>query len=529
MKVQTRLFILVGILTLFLAIVGILGLSAARNANAGLDTVYNDRVLPLDQLKKISDMYAVNIVDTCHKVRNGNLDWNDGFKNISEAKKIIEENWRVYIGTSLVEQEKALIRELEPLFRRADSALAVALNIMKNRNSADITRFTVSEMYPAIDPVTDKIDQLIKVQLLVAKDEYTKSEALYIRNRTISIAVILFAIFVSVAIALMIVRNLLRQLGGEPSDVVAIAKHLAEGDLTARVAVRKGDSSSALYAMKNMNEGLKKMISDVVAGSQSLVQTIQEISAGNENLSQRTAEQASSLEEVASIIEQSVASIRQNAENSIKANEFSTKTLQIAEEGGRVVNDAVAAINEINESSKKIEQIITVINEISFQTNLLALNAAVEAARAGEQGRGFAVVAGEVRNLAQRSGGAAKEIDKLIKSTMQKVDRGTSLANHSGEALKDIISSVRDVGKLVSEISAGNEEQKQGSAQINIAISELDSMTQQNAGLVEENAAASEGMSNQAQDLLLLMKKFKIEHEKKSAPADGITIAVSGN
>jgi methyl-accepting chemotaxis protein len=184
----------------------------------------------------------------------------------------------------------------------------------------------------------------------------------------------------------------------------------------------------------------------------------------------------------------------------------------LAEEGGRVVYEAVNAINEINDASKKIESIISVINEISFQTNLLALNAAVEAARAGEQGRGFAVVAGEVRNLAQRSGSAAKEIGELIKSTIVKVDKGTSLSNKSGEALKEIIESVKNVGRLVSEINAASEEQKQGAQQINVAISELDSMTQQNAGLVEETASASEEMSNQAQELLATMEKFKIRN-----------------
>lgn len=181
-----------------------------------------------------------------------------------------------------------------------------------------------------------------------------------------------------------------------------------------------------------------------------------------------------------------------------------------------MVYEAVSAINDISESSKKIEDIINVINEISFQTNLLALNAAVEAARAGEQGRGFAVVAGEVRNLAQRSGTAAKEIAELIKDSRGKVEKGTDLANKSGEALKMIVDSVRSVGKYVSEIAAASEEQRQGVSQINVAVEELDSMTQQNAGFVEETASASEEMSNQAQELLAMMEKFKIREELKT-------------
>ncbi|MGL4369777.1 MAG: methyl-accepting chemotaxis protein, partial [Spirochaetota bacterium] len=261
---------------------------------------------------------------------------------------------------------------------------------------------------------------------------------------------------------------------------------------------------------------LEKMVADIIVGSQNLVQAIQEISAGNENLSQRTSEQASSLEEVASTIEETSAAINQNADNAKSADTLSSKTSVLAEEGGRVVAEAVSAINEINEASKKIEDITSVINDIAFQTNLLALNAAVEAARAGEQGRGFAVVSGEVRNLAQRCGNAAKEIGELIKTTIVKVEKGTALSNKSGESLKEIIVSVKGVGRLVSEINAASDEQKQGSAQINIAISELDSMTQQNAGLVEETASASEEISNQAQDLLGTMERFKIRSQVKN-------------
>jgi len=277
--------------------------------------------------------------------------------------------------------------------------------------------------------------------------------------------------------------------------------------------VNDNDTSSSLAAMKKMVTGFEKMVADIVVGSQNLVQAIQEISAGNENLSQRTSEQASALEEVAATIEETSAAINQNAENAKQANDIAVNAVALAEDGGRVVGEAVSAINEINDASKRIEAIISVINEIAFQTNLLALNAAVEAARAGEQGRGFAVVAGEVRNLAQRSGSAAKEIGELIKTTVIKVDKGTALANKSGDALKEIIGSVKNVGRLVSEIHAASEEQKQGASQINTAIAELDSATQQNAGLVEETASASEEIANQAQDLLSTMERFKIRKD----------------
>ncbi len=291
-----------------------------------------------------------------------------------------------------------------------------------------------------------------------------------------------------------------------------VINDMAQGDLRGRYTGTITDDEIGDMA-KAVNESMnqfEKLISELVLSAQNLSQAVQEIASGNENLSQRTSEQASSLEEIASTIEEATATIRQNADNAMEANKMSTTTSHLASQGGQIVVDSVNSINEINESSRKIEEIISVINEIAFQTNLLALNAAVEAARAGEQGRGFAVVAGEVRNLAQRAGTAAKEISVLIQSSVEKIENGTQLVNQSGEALREIIESVNRVGTLISEISAASEEQKQGLDQINIAVMELDNMTQQNSALVEETASASEEMANQAQEMLSMVEKFKI-------------------
>ncbi|HQF08329.1 MAG TPA: methyl-accepting chemotaxis protein, partial [Spirochaetota bacterium] len=235
----------------------------------------------------------------------------------------------------------------------------------------------------------------------------------------------------------------------------------------------------------------------------------------NQNLSQRTSEQASSLEEIASTIEEATATINQNAENAGRARELTETGSVKALEGNRVAVDAVNAIVEMNESSKKVADIISTINEIAFQTNLLALNAAVEAARAGEQGRGFAVVAGEVRNLAQRSGNAAKEIEGLIRDALGKVEKSTELVNRTGISLTEITEAAKTSAQIINEIAAASQEQKQGINQINNAIAEMDTMTQQNASLVEETASASEEMANQAQDLLDMVQKFKIRDQLK--------------
>ncbi len=329
--------------------------------------------------------------------------------------------------------------------------------------------------------------------------------------RSMAITMIIFGflgiLFSAIAIYFIIARKL------KPLEECRnVINDMAQGDLTGRYngVISSDEVGEIAGAVNNSMDQFEKIISEIMVSAQNLSQAVNEIASGNENLSQRTAEQASSLEEIASTIEEATSTTNQNAENAQEANKMSDSTSRLAEEGGRVVIDSVNSINEINESSKKIGEIISVINEIAFQTNLLALNAAVEAARAGEQGRGFAVVAGEVRNLAQRAGTAAKEIGELIKTSVDKIDNGTQLVNKSGEALKEIIESVNQVGTLISEISAASDEQKQGLDQINVAVAELDNMTQQNSALVEETASASEEMANQAQEMLSMVERFKI-------------------
>ena len=294
-----------------------------------------------------------------------------------------------------------------------------------------------------------------------------------------------------------------------------VANMLSDGDLTFRIdkkfTERDDEIGILAQSINNANENLEKMISSFKTATQNLYYAVEQISIGNQNLSQRTTEQASSLEEIASTIEETTSAINQNSEHAFRANETSESSSNYAERGGVLVNEAVSSINELDRSSKKIGEIINVINEISFQTNLLALNAAVEAARAGEQGRGFAVVAGEVRNLAQRSADAAKEINELIRDSIEKIENGVDKANNSGEAITEIINSVKQVTSMISEISLASDEQKAGINQINTAISELDSMTQQNAALVEEIASSSEEMSAQAMDLLNMVKVFKTD------------------
>jgi len=304
---------------------------------------------------------------------------------------------------------------------------------------------------------------------------------------------------------------------GIASPVIEAVKYsevMADLDLTKEMSgeflERKDEIGTLANSLQSLSNTLKETVIGIIKASQQVAIATEQIGQDNQNLSQRTSEQASSLEEIAATIEESNASTRQNSDNAREASKLADNTLSLAQNGGVIVQDAVKSIGEINESSAKIADIITMINEIAFQTNLLALNAAVEAARAGEQGRGFAVVAGEVRNLAQRAGGAAKEIDLLIKDSVNKIENGTELVNKSGLALKEIIEAVKQVSMLVSEMAASSDEQRRGIEQITTAVTDMDTMTQQNAALVEETASASEEMSGQAQELLSMVKRFKV-------------------
>ena len=326
---------------------------------------------------------------------------------------------------------------------------------------------------------------------------------------------------IAIAVSLMISFYISGKISNPVQEMSKFANTLAEGNFTERVKINQKDEIGDLAnALNSSADNLEDLITNIIVSAENLSQAVEQISKGNMNLSQRTTEQASSLEEIASTIEENTATVERNAENSVSAQNLTQEGAEKSSLGSEQAMVAIQSINEINDSSKKIAEIITVINEIAFQTNLLALNAAVEAARAGEQGKGFAVVAGEVRNLAQRSGNAAKEIELLIKESVEKVEKGTKVVVQSGEFLKEIANAAKTTAHLISEIAAASDEQRQGMEQINKAIVELDSGTQQNAALVEETASASEQMTNQAQEMLALMSRFTIRNKKVKIKTD---------
>ncbi len=343
--------------------------------------------------------------------------------------------------------------------------------------------------------------------------EQTKAEvnAFSQRMLTITLVLVVLALGVASVIVLWLVRHIMKQLGGEPVYAVEVAQAISEGDFSRSVSLEKGDTSSLLYAVNGMRENLTATVGSIRQAADTIAVASREIASGNADLSSRTEEQASSLEETASSMEELTSTVRQNAENARQANQLVVSTADVAVKGGEVVGQVVDTMASIKDSSRKISDIIGVIDGIAFQTNILALNAAVEAARAGEQGRGFAVVASEVRNLAQRSAGAAKEIKSLIEDSVGKVDAGSKLVDEAGKTMDEIVSSVKRVTDIMSEIAAASQEQSAGIEQVNQAVGQMDEMTQQNAALVEEAAAAAESLQEQAAKLADAVSVFKLD------------------
>jgi len=313
-----------------------------------------------------------------------------------------------------------------------------------------------------------------------------------------------FAVWMNITLA----RSIVLPLG----EAVKIADRVASGDLSTTIdATSKDETGRLLDALKRMNENLAHIVTDVRAGTDAIATASREIAAGNQDLSQRTEAQASSLEETASSMEQLTSTVKQNADNARRASQLAASASSIAVQGGTVVSDVVQTMGGITESSKRIADIIGVIDGIAFQTNILALNAAVEAARAGEQGRGFAVVASEVRSLAQRSAAAAKEIKALIEDSVGKVEGGAKLVDQAGATMSEIVDSIKRVTDIMAEITAASQEQSSGIEEVNQAVAQMDQATQQNAALVEEAAAAAESLQDQAQHLAQAVAVFKLE------------------
>jgi methyl-accepting chemotaxis protein len=417
-------------------------------------------------------------------------------------------------------QEKTLLAQVKEHEAVAMPAIAKAQELWLANKAEDATRVMIKEIRPAQKKWMDALEQLATLEDKLNIQSQVDAEAAFINARNFMLLMGVLAAGMGVLAALIITRGLLKQLGGEPDYTARIAGSIAHGDLSIAIETASSDKSSLLAEMKEMRNSLVSIVGQVRIGTETIGTASREIAAGNIDLSSRTEMQASSLEKTASAMEELTSTVKQNADNAREANLLAATASDVARKGGDVVAQVVDTMGSINASANKIVDIIGVIDGIAFQTNILALNAAVEAARAGEQGRGFAVVASEVRNLAQRSAAAAKEIKTLIGDSVEKVERGSKLVGQAGVTMDEVVASVKRVTDIMSEIANASQEQSAGIEQVNLSIIEMDSMTQQNAALVEEAAAAAQSLQDQASELAHVVSIFKlVEGEEVHVPA----------
>jgi methyl-accepting chemotaxis protein len=408
-------------------------------------------------------------------------------------------------------EEKQLLDQIKKQAVMAAPFIQRAAALALEQKQDDAYKLLRYEFRPVQKAWWEMIRKLIAVEEQQNLDATQAAAAAYERARTVMLIIGSLALLTSLVAAVLITRGVVRELGCEPEHAAEIAGQIAAGNLAVQIDTKPGDDHSLLFAMRSMRDSLAQIVTQVHASTETISTAASQIASGNLDLSSRTEQQASTLEETASSMEELTSTVRLNTDHARQANGLAESASSVAVKGGAVVAQVVDTMAAIDVSARKIVDIIGVIDGIAFQTNILALNAAVEAARAGEQGRGFAVVATEVRNLAQRSAAAAKEIKDLIGDSVDKVEAGNRLVEQAGSTMHEVVASVKRVTDIMSEIMSASQEQSNGIEQINTAVTQMDDVTQQNAALVEEAAAAAQAMQDQVNSLNQVVGIFRVE------------------
>ncbi|UGQ45324.1 methyl-accepting chemotaxis protein [Massilia endophytica] len=523
-KISTRLSIGFGLVFLLLIVVTALGINRVQK----IDTILTN----VSDVNNVKQRYAINFRGSVHDrsiaLRDVVLaaDANAARPHI-ETIRTLADNYAKSAApldqllasrkdTSAAEKEAiAGIKEAEA---RTQPLIAKVIELRQADNTAEAGTLLAQQAAPAFTSWLAAINKMIDLEEKMSQDQAESAKTVARSFFFFMVVLCGVAIAIGVAAAWFISRGLLKQLGGEPEYAASIVASIAAGNLAVNIDTKAGDRSSLLHAMRGMRDSLVNIVSQVRAGTQTIATASREIAAGNQDLSARTEMQAGNIEQTASSMEELTGTVKQNSDHARQANQLAMSASEVATKGGAVVEEVVSTMASINESSKKIVDIIGVIDSIAFQTNILALNAAVEAARAGEQGRGFAVVATEVRNLAQRSAGAAKEIKALIDDSVERVDAGAKLVDQAGDTMKEIVDSVKRVTDIMGEISTASQEQTAGIEQVNEAISNMDAVVQQNAALVEQAAAAAASLQDEANHLESVVSVFRLDDSQQSAP-----------
>ena len=587
LTIKARLMACLGALAIGMVAIGLSGWISNAIAGKRIQSIIVDRVEPMQHLKAVSDMYAVNIVDSAHKARSGALDHTKALENVKVAKAAITQNWDAYSATEMTPEERALLEKAAAALPEADKAVSELEDILASGDAAALDDFTAHKLYPAIDPVTANVSALVDLQTTVAhRDGEEAAKAAKIAMMVMGAIALAAAgalafatniIIAKVSNPLQAMTNAMRGLAdgdnavaipalgqrdelGQMAGAVSVFKEaaiakikadadlieaktraererlaaseaaiaeqqalvvqsfgtglskLADGDLTYRVRDDLPEQYERLRSDFNDAMGkLQETMRGIVGNANSIRSGSFEITRASDDMAKRTEQQAAGLEETAAALEEITATVKRTAEGAQQARQVVGAAKTDAEKGGEVVTKAIAAMGQIEQSAQQITQIIEVIDEIAFQTNLLALNAGVEAARAGDAGRGFAVVAQEVRALAQRSAEAAKEIKSLITASTEQVSSGVSLVDQTGQALERIVDQVAKINGVVGEIAASAKEQATGLEEVNVAVIQMDQVTQQNAAMVEESTAASHSLAREADTLSRMMEQFRVD------------------
>jgi methyl-accepting chemotaxis protein len=508
LRIGVRLGLAFGALIALALLVGSIGVSRLSQMNAALALIGSDRVPKVQLASDITE--DVSLI--ARELRNA-LIWSDEAKvktaldTASEARERTSKHIAT-IGEAITSDEGkkrlAVLTSARAAFMPMQQQF---MDLMREGKKDEATTLLSERMRDAQLAYIKALDNLKDLQIELVTQAISDGEAEYARAK-----LLMFSLLAGmVAIGTLLGWWITRSITGPINEAVGIAERVAEGDLSSHIDVTTSDETGRLLtALQAMNESLVGIVSTVRSSSDSIAAGSAQIASGNADLSQRTEEQASALEETAASMEQLGSTVKQNADNARQANQLAVSASAVAVKGGEVVGQVVGTMRDINNSSKKIVDIISVIDGIAFQTNILALNAAVEAARAGEQGRGFAVVASEVRNLARRSAEAAKEIKTLITASVERVEQGSALVDQAGVTMQEVVKSIRCVTDIVGEISSASAEQSQGVIQVGEAVSQMDQVTQQNAALVEESAAAAESLKQQSLQLVSAVAVFKI-------------------
>lgn len=509
LTIKLRLIATMALMGIMLTIGGAMGIYGVKNSNEIIGEILSNQMPSVEYLgsSRVLLLRARTALDRAI----AHPEFPDAAETIKRSEDFIsksDENWKKFLSLPQTPKEKIDSDEVGSVREKfLKEGFAPMLAAIKASNKEEAEKINMTLVPPLFSAYSDKIDALSAYQFKSSEELLKQSQKAF----TIFVWVDILGVLAGLSAVFLSAFFLLRAISNPLKFLLEQFDSIGNGDLSHQIKPKSKDEMGQLLSgLENMRQSLVQTVTVVRQGSASIAVSSAEIASGNMDLSSRTENQAASLEETASSMEELTSTVQQNADNARQANTLALKASDVASKGGQVVGDVVHTMSSIKDSSRKIVDIIGVIDGIAFQTNILALNAAVEAARAGEQGRGFAVVATEVRNLAQRSAGAAKEIKELINDSVEKVDVGSRLVDDAGKTMDDIVVSIKGVADIMAEITAASAEQSDGISQVNLAITNMDEATQQNAALVEEAAAAATSMEEQANNLNQAVSIFKL-------------------